>query len=126
MAPWRSKLHFPVEDLKRRTERSEGDVPRKIPHVEKTARLQVFTDRLPGVPVYGAYEPSDSLVDLCRQMAFEEAVGSRTQEVKDNILPKSFLKLAADGTLKEAHLADSLVALFAVVMLKLDHGYLAQ
>eukprot|EP00971_Amphidinium_carterae_P195921 3888010-Amphidinium_carterae.1 len=82
----------------------------------KAARLKVLTDRFPGVPVYGGYEPSDSLADLCLRRAFDEAVAyipwqkcnSRTQEVlhvkKDNILPKSFLKLAADGTVKEAYL----------------------
>eukprot|EP00971_Amphidinium_carterae_P343123 6482699-Amphidinium_carterae.1 len=63
-----------LEDLKRRTERTEGDAPRKVPHIEKAARMKVLTDRLPGVPVYGEYEPSDSLVDLCLQMAFDEAI----------------------------------------------------
>eukprot|EP00971_Amphidinium_carterae_P333892 6468891-Amphidinium_carterae.1 len=55
-------------------------------------------------------------------MAFDEAVtyiawhrcSSRTQEVlhvrKDNALPKSFLKMSADGTLKEAHIPDAPLA----------------
>eukprot|EP00971_Amphidinium_carterae_P163661 3244894-Amphidinium_carterae.1 len=51
-------------------------------------------------------------------MAFDEAItyvpwqkcSSRTQEVlhiKKDALPKSFLQMSADGTLKEAHLPDA-------------------
>eukprot|EP00971_Amphidinium_carterae_P171535 3400506-Amphidinium_carterae.1 len=33
-------LTMAFEDLKRRTERTEGDAPRKVPHIEKAGRMK--------------------------------------------------------------------------------------
>ena len=56
-----------LEELRRRTERSDNDLPRKVPHAERFARIEHLKKRLPGVPLHGEYEPSSHLIDVCIQ-----------------------------------------------------------
>jgi hypothetical protein len=59
-------------DLKTKHERTSEDVPRRLPLVERAARLEALNNRLnPALHVSGDLEPSYALVDLAAHMADE-------------------------------------------------------
>ena len=52
-------------EMKRRVERSDEDMPRKVPNIEREARKEALEKRLVGLQLDGELECSDSLIDLC-------------------------------------------------------------
>ena len=56
-----------LQDLRRRSERTESDVPVRLPAEERVVRLARLRIRYPGHEIDGASEPSNSLVDLLAQ-----------------------------------------------------------
>lgn len=57
-----------IADLRRRTERTDSDMPLKLPAEERVVRLARMKTRLPGFDISGVFEPSHSLVDSLTQM----------------------------------------------------------
>ena len=58
-----------AEELKAKTQRREDDPPRRLPPVERSARLQALQGRLgTAVRLRGESEPSDHLLDMVVQM----------------------------------------------------------
>ena len=63
------EAHTPsIADLRRRTERTDSDLPVKLPAEERIVRLARLKNRFPGMDIDGVYAPSHSLVDLLAQM----------------------------------------------------------
>ena len=57
-----------IADLRRRTERTDNDLPVKLPAEERIVRLARLKLRFPGMDIDGVFAPSHSLVDLLTQM----------------------------------------------------------
>ena len=56
-----------ISDLRRRAERTDADMPVKLPVEERQVRKQKLQLRLPGIEIEGPSEPSNALVDLLAQ-----------------------------------------------------------
>ena len=56
-----------IADLRRRSDRTESDLPVKIPVEERRVRLERLRNRLPGLEITGTMEPSHALVDSLGQ-----------------------------------------------------------
>lgn len=56
-----------IQDLRRRSERTDDDRPVKLPVEERMARMQKLKLRLPGLDITRELDPSNALVDLLAQ-----------------------------------------------------------
>jgi hypothetical protein len=80
-----------IGEIKRRIERTDSDVPTKLPVEERKERMQRLRVKLPGLEIRGHLKPSHALVDLMVQILDKEcwvcALSSctcREQEVLGN------------------------------------------
>lgn len=107
-----------VSDLRRRAERTESDLPVRMPVEERAVRLARLRIRLPGLEVSGSLEPSHSLIDMLSQQ-LEAGVlkytpwvscTAREQEIqgsKKAVLGHAVFKQDHQGFLKTEQAAES-------------------
>lgn len=112
-----------IADLRRRSERTDADVPVRMPVEERGVRLAKMRRRLPGLQISGVLEPSHALIDLLVQQLESGSVKyvpwnvctMRKQEVQGikvvTIDPSSKIEPDSSGFLKmkkrdETYLAD--------------------
>jgi hypothetical protein len=63
-----------LADMKTRVERGETDEPKSLPAPEREVRLQEQRQRLPGVLITPATQPSNALVDRCCQQLEDQMI----------------------------------------------------
>jgi hypothetical protein len=94
-----------IGEIKKRIERTDADVPTKLPVEERKERMDRLRVRLPGLEIKGHLEPSHSLVDLMVQMLEQgvlkyvpwssctcreqEVLGTKKADVGTTIVPLS-------------------------------------
>ena len=96
-----------TEEIRAKGGRTGVDPPRKMPDRERETRLEALRQRLPGIPSYNLYEPSNTLVDQAadmletgwRYIPWSECI-SRRHETQGLRRMKEF-KPDSSGTLKE-------------------------
>ena len=115
-----------IGEIKRRIERTDADVPTKLPVEERKERMDRLRVRLPGLEIKGHLEPSHALVDLMVQMLEQgvlkyvpwssctcreqEVLGTKKADVGTTIVPLSngLLKTQKADHLYIADTGDSL------------------
>lgn len=106
-----------IADLRRRTERTDSDLPLKLPAEERVVRLARVKARLTGFVIEGVFEPSHSLVDLLTQMLETSQLKyipwssctSRTNEImgiKKVVVEPSSIITDSSGYLKKQPVAE--------------------
>jgi hypothetical protein len=115
-----------IGEIKKRIERTDSDVPTKLPVEERKERMDRLRVRLPGLEIKGHLEPSHALVDLMVQMLEQgvlkyvpwssctcreqEVLGTKKADVGTTIVPLSngLLKTQKADHLYIADTGDSL------------------
>ena len=86
-------------DARQRIERTDEDKPRKVPHVEREARLTAIEAKLVGLKFTAELEVSNGLIDLCSAIADEGVI----RWVSPDLCTKRAQEIAGikkDGSLK--------------------------
>ena len=86
-------------DARQRIERTDEDKPRKVPHVEREARLTALETKLVGLKFTAELEVSNGLIDLCSAIAEEGVI----RWVSPDLCTKRAQEIAGikkDGSLK--------------------------
>ena len=97
-----------ASEMRSRADRSGEEQPKKLPLAERAARQKKLAERLTGLPLDEAWEPSHHLIDVVSSMvedgsvkyiAWSECV-SREEEIRGQKKTKEW-KPGADGILRE-------------------------
>jgi hypothetical protein len=86
-------------DARQSIERSEEDKPRKVPHVEREARLKALEAKLVGLKFTAELEVSNGLIDLCSAIAQEGVIRWVTPDLCTK-RAQEIVGIKKDGSLK--------------------------